>query len=91
VKTWASASILCALRETTAVERIVFLSVELVEALMILRLREPSLNLDDIRTVFGTRDDIFRREESNNVLPDWGDVTVAELLSATDTPCYAFV
>jgi hypothetical protein len=38
------------------------------------------LNLDDIRAVFGTRDGIFRREELNNVLPDWRDVTVDETL-----------
>lgn len=68
------------LRETTAVESIVFLSAELLEELMVLRLREPYLNLDDIRAVFGTRDGIFRREELNNVLPDWRDVTVDELL-----------
>ena len=68
------------LRETTAVESIVFLSAELLEELMVLRLREPYLNLDDIRAVFGTRDGIFRREELNNVLPDWRDVTVDEFL-----------
>ena len=68
------------LRETTAVESIVFLSAELLEQLMVLRLREPYLNLDDIRAVFGMRDGIFRREELNNVLPDWRDVTVAEIL-----------
>ncbi|WP_394295047.1 restriction endonuclease FokI C-terminal domain-containing protein [Halorubrum distributum] len=68
------------LRETTAVESIVFLSAELLEELMVLRLREPYLNLDDIRAVFGTRDGIFRREEFNNVLPDWRDVTVDEFL-----------
>jgi hypothetical protein len=68
------------LRETTAVESIVFLSAELLEELMVLRLREPYLNLDDIRAVFGTRDGIFRREELNNVLPDWRDITVDELL-----------
>jgi len=37
-------------------------------------------DVDDIRAVFGTRDGIFRREELNNVLPDWRDVTVAEIL-----------
>ncbi|ELZ42942.1 hypothetical protein C463_10070 [Halorubrum californiense DSM 19288] len=68
------------LRETTAVESIVFLSAELLEELMVLRLREPYLNLDDIRAVFGTRDGIFHREELNNVLPDWRDVTVDEFL-----------
>lgn len=68
------------LRETTAVKSIVFLSAGLLEELMVLRLREPYLNLDDIRAVFGTRDGIFRREELNNVLPDWRDVTVDELL-----------
>jgi len=68
------------LRETTAVESIVFLSAELLEELMVLRLREPYLNLDDIRAVFGTRDGIFRREELNNVLPDWRDVTVDKFL-----------
>ncbi|WP_311172806.1 hypothetical protein [Halobellus ordinarius] len=79
------------LRETTAVESIVFPSAELLEELMVLRLREPYLNLDDIRAVFGTRDGIFRREELNNVLPDWRAVTVDEFLEATSTPCYAFV
>lgn len=68
------------LRETTAVESIVFLSAELLEELIVLRLREPYLNLDDIRTVFGTRDGVFRREELNNVLPDWRDITVDEYL-----------
>ncbi|QZX99370.1 hypothetical protein [Halobaculum rubrum] len=68
------------LRETTAGESIVFLSAELLEELIVLPLREPYLNLDDIRAVFGTRDGIFRREELNNVLPDWRDVTVDAVL-----------
>jgi hypothetical protein len=41
--------------------------------------------------VVGTRDGIFRREEVNNVLPDWRAVTVDEFLEAIGTPCYAFV
>ena len=57
------------LRETTAVESIVFLSAELLEQLMVLRLREPYLNLDDIRAVFGMRDGIFRREELKTSSP----------------------
>lgn len=68
------------LRETTAIENIVLLSAEILEELVVLRLREPYLNLDDMRAVFGTRDGIFRREELNNILPDWRDVTVDELL-----------
>lgn len=68
------------LRETTAIENIVLLSAELLQELVVLRLQEPYLNLDDIRAVFGTRDGIFRREELNNILPDWRDVTVDELL-----------
>jgi hypothetical protein len=68
------------IRETTKVENIVFLSAELLEKLLIIRLREPYLNLDDLRTVFGTRDGIFHHEELNNVLPEWREVTVNELL-----------
>lgn len=68
------------IRETTEVENIVLLSGELLEKLLILRLREPYLNLDDLRNVFGTRDGIFHHEELNNVLPEWRDVTVNELL-----------
>jgi hypothetical protein len=68
------------IRETTAIENIVLLSAELLEELLVLRLREPYLNLDDLRAVFGTRDGIFHREELNNVLPDWREVTVDELL-----------
>ena len=68
------------IRETTKVENIVFLSAELLEKLLIIRLREPYLNLDDLRTVFGTRDGIFHHEELNNMLPEWREVTVNELL-----------
>lgn len=68
------------LRETTAIENIVLLSAELMKELLVLRLREPYLNLDDLRGVFGTRDGIFHREELNNILPGWRDVTVDELL-----------
>lgn len=68
------------IRNTTEIENIVLLSAELFEELVVLRLREPYLNLDDLQVVFGTRDGIFHREELNNVLPDWREVTVEELL-----------
>lgn len=68
------------IRETTEVENIVYLGAELLEKLVVMRLREPYLNLDDLRAVFGTRDGIFHHEELNNVIPEWRDVTINELL-----------
>ena len=40
-------------------------------------LDEPA---EPLAAVLAVGDGIFRREELNNVLPDWRDVTVAEIL-----------
>lgn len=68
------------IRANTDVDNIVLLSAELLEDMVKMRLREPYLNLDDFEEVFGSRTGIYRREELNNIIPDWRDVTRDELL-----------
>lgn len=68
------------IRTHTDVDNIVLLSADLVEDMAKMRLREPYLNLDDFEEVFSSRTGIFRREELNNIIPEWREITLEDLL-----------
>ena len=73
-------SVLQDLVTNTDIDNIVLLRAEILEDMIKMRLKEPYLNLDDLQAVFGNRSGLIHREELQNIVPEWREVTLNELL-----------
>lgn len=59
------------LRTSTDIDNVVLLTADVLQQLLTLRLREPYLNLDDVKQVFANRSGSIRPEELENIVPGW--------------------
>jgi hypothetical protein len=73
-------SVLQDLVTNTDIDNIVLLRAEILEDMIKMRLKEPYLNLDDLQAVFGNRSGLIHREELQNIVPEWREITLDELL-----------
>lgn len=73
-------SVLQDLVTNTDIDNIVLIKADVLADMIKMRLQEPYLNLDDLQTVFGNRSGLIHHEELQNIVPEWREITIDELL-----------
>ena len=73
-------SVLQDLVTNTDIDNIVLIRAEILTDMIKMRLKEPYLNLDDLQAVFGNRSGLIHQEELQNIIPEWREITIDDLL-----------